>query len=289
MARYLAAEGAKLALLARDPDELARAQTELRSGGAEVITIVGDVREPATADRAVQTTVTEFGALDALINNAGIIMVGPLENMTQNDFDDAFATHVWGPQRFMNAALPHLKKSLGRIVNISSIGGKIAIPHLAAYSASKFALAGLSDAYRNELAKDGVKVTSVFPGLMRSGSHVHATFKGNHSAEFGWFALGSATPLTSISVERAARHILEACRAGAPQILVGWQAKIAVLAHTLFPNIAGANAASIAHVMPAATADSETLPGSEARGAFPPRFVTSLPDAASLRNNETGS
>src|SRR6201982_336127 len=100
----------------------------------------------------------------------------------------------------------------GRIVNISSMGGKVAMPHFAPYSASKFALTGFSDAIRSELARENIHVTTVAPGLMRTGSHVNAQFKGEHDAEFGWFAAASGMPLISMNAERAARKILAACR-----------------------------------------------------------------------------
>src|SRR5262249_59696441 len=98
------------------------------------------------------------------------------------------------------------------IVNIPSIGGRTAVPHMAPYSASKFALAGFSDAIRAELARDKIYVTTVTPGLMRTGSHIHAKFKGNHAAEYRWFDWSRKIPLASISIERAARKISDACR-----------------------------------------------------------------------------
>src|SRR5436309_7591109 len=107
--------------------------------------------------------------------------------MTVEDFEETMRVHFWGPLYATLAALPHLRKQdTGRIVNISSIGGRIAVPHLAPYSASKFALAGLSDGLRTELAREGIYVTTVFPGLMRTGSHVNAQFKGKRRAEFTW-------------------------------------------------------------------------------------------------------
>ncbi len=186
----------------------------------------------------------------------------------------------------MNAALPALRRSRGRIVNISSIGGKIAVPHLAAYSVSKFALAGLSDAYRAELAKDGVKVTSVFPGLLRTGSHIQAMFKGRVEEEYAWFALGSATPLTSACVERAARSILRACAAGTPQLIISVQAKLAVIASALMPNLSAKLAGYVTRLLPSPGVTGSAVRGREARGSFPPAALTTLPDSASRANNE---
>ena len=132
---------------------------------------------------AVETVVDHFGAIDVLINNAGIIEVGPLENMRRGDFEKSMQLHFWAPFNLIRQTIPHMQRAGGgRIVNISSIGGKVAVPHLAPYSASKFALVGLSDAFRAELARDGIRVTTVTPGMMRTGSQVQATFKGNHGA-----------------------------------------------------------------------------------------------------------
>ena len=85
--------------------------------------------------------------------------------MTVEDFEAAMRVHFWGPLYATLAALPHLRRQeTARIVNISSIGGRIAVPHLAPYSASKFALAGLSDGLRAELAREKIYVTTVLPG-----------------------------------------------------------------------------------------------------------------------------
>lgn len=287
LARNFAAEGARLGLVARDEAELDRAAADLRERGAEVLTLVGDLRQPGCANAVISKTLGTFGRLDVLVNNAGIITVGPLENMTLDDFENNLDTHFRAPLRLMMAAVPHLKRSRGRIVNISSIGGKIAVPHLAPYTASKFGLAGLSDAFRAELRKDGVKVTSVFPGLMRTGSHIQAVFKGRRSEEFGWFALGSGTPMTSISAARAARQIVRACRAGKPQLIITFQARLAAVVSALLPNLT-AKAFSLAdRILPGPAPDSGiALPGKQCRGSFPPRILTVLSDRASKRYNE---
>ena len=179
LAREFARKGARLAICARDGEELARARDELQSSGAEVFDAICDVREQAQVERMIEDVNTRYGQIDVLINNAGVIQVGPLEVQTQEDFENAMAIHFWAPFYTMQAVLPQMKRrGAGRIVNIASIGGKIAVPHLAPYCASKFALVGLSNAMRGELAKDNIFVTTVCPGLMRTGSHINAIFKG---------------------------------------------------------------------------------------------------------------
>lgn len=262
MARRLADEGARVWLIARSTEELARAADEISARGGWVRTIAGDIRRPDHISRIVDTVVASDARIDVLVNNAGVIEVGPFEHSKLEDFQDALATHFWGPLDLIRASLPHMtgerrgsaearrgsaeaRKGQARIVNISSIGGRIAVPHLAAYTASKFALTGLSEALRAELMKYGVLVTTVTPGLMRTGSYVNAKLRGQHSEEFRWFAAMSATPLTAMSTERAAKTIVEACREGRATLTPGVQAKLAILLNALAPNLFASISAAI--------------------------------------------
>ena len=238
IARQICARGGKVALIARDAEELARAKTELDRSATEVLTIQCDLLESAQIQSAVQQTIQRFGKIDILINNAGIIEIGPLAHMQLKDFDRAMRLHFWAPYILQLLIVPLMRaKGGGRIVNISSIGGRIAVPHMAAYSASKFALAGFSDAIRPELAQDNIYVTTATPGLMRTGSQVHAKFKGDHAAEYRWFDWSRKIPFASISVERAARKILSACRRGKPALIMPLSAYLIIAANALFPNL----------------------------------------------------
>ena len=238
IARQICARGGKVALIARDAEELARAKTELDRFATEVLTIQCDLLESAQIQSAVQQTIQRFGKIDILINNAGTIEIGPLAHIQLKDFDRAMRLHFWAPYILQLLIVPLMRaKGGGRIVNISSIGGRFAVPHMAAYSASKFALAGFSDAIRPELAQDNIYVTTVTPGLMRTGSQVHAKFKGDHAAEYGWFDWSRKIPFASISVERAARKILSACRRGKPALIMPLSAYLIIAANALFPNL----------------------------------------------------
>jgi NAD(P)-dependent dehydrogenase (short-subunit alcohol dehydrogenase family) len=251
LARQLCTEGALVALLARDPDELARAREELVQRGGEVLTISCDLLEREQIDAAVQKVADHFGGLDVVINNAGIIEIGPLEHMQREDFERAMNLHFWAPFNLIMKALPHLRcRGEGRIVNIASIGGKMAVPHLAPYCASKSALAGLSDALRAELARDRIHVTTVTPGLMRTGSQGNAKFKGDHRAEYAWFSLSAALPFVSIRAERAAAQIISACRHGLPSLTIPLMARATILGNALFPNTAGSMMKVINTVLP---------------------------------------
>src|SRR6266852_922547 len=220
IARQICARGGKVALIARDAEELARAKTELDRLATDVLTIPCDLLESAQIQSAVQQMLQHFSKIDILITNAGTIEIGPLAHMQLKDFDRAMRLHFWAPFILYLLIVPQMRtKGGGRIVNISSIGGKIAVPHMAAYAASKFALAGFSDAMRPELAQDNIYVTTVTPGLMRTGSQIHAKFKGDRAAEYQWFDWSTKIPFASISAERAARKILNACRHGKPALI----------------------------------------------------------------------
>ena len=240
LARQLAAEGARLTLIARDENELRRAADDIRGRhpSADVLLVRADVGQREDVERAISQTIDHYGTIDVLINNAGIIQVGPLDHMQLSDYDDAMRTHFWGPLFLVFAALPYMRnQGGGRIVNISSVGGRISVPHLVPYSASKFALAGLSDGLRAELARDQIIVTTVCPGLMRIGSPINAAFKGQRRQEYSWFAIASSLPLITISAERAARQVLNACRRGDAELVITLQAKLAVLARTVMPEL----------------------------------------------------
>ncbi len=287
MARELKKKGARLALFARNREELMRAKEEL--DGTSVLAITCDVSERAQVQQAVDITIQHFGRVDMLVNNAGIIQVGPIEHMTYGDYHQAMNVHFWGALHCTEAVLPHMRRRRsGRIVNIASIGGLIAVPHLAPYSASKFALVGYSDAVRNEVAKDGIRVTTVCPGLMRTGSAVNALIKGRHGAEFAWFAALSSLPFVSIDARRAARKIVSAARQGVPHLTITPQARLAAVIERLMPN-AFARAMAVANrMLPGADRvwGNEAWPGRESRPVKLPRLVTMLGDRAALRNNE---
>jgi short-subunit dehydrogenase len=180
------------------------------------------------------------------------------------------------------------RRGFGRIVNISSIGGRIAVPHLAPYSASKFALAGLSDAVRAELDPYGVRVTTVSPGLMRTGSPRNADMKGNHEAEYAWFAISDSLPGLSISAERAAGLILDACRHGDPELTYTIPARLAVPLTYLAPGLMGEAMMLAARLLPgpAGPEGDRHRKGRQSESKWAPSAVTALTDRAAVANNE---
>jgi NAD(P)-dependent dehydrogenase (short-subunit alcohol dehydrogenase family) len=289
IARELAAEGARLMLVARNTDELDRAWHELEDRGATVATVACDIRERQQVNHAISEAVARYGGIDVLINDAGIIQVGPLDHMTLEDFENAMATHFWGPLHAILAARPHLRESAAaRIVNISSIGGKVAVPHLLTYTASKFALTGLSEGLSAELSREGIHVTTVCPGLMRTGSTYNAWFKGNHRREFAWFHLADSMPGLSTDARRAARQVIEACRRAEPELVITMPARLAVVINALFPN-AVARAMRIVNALlpsPDPTADLESRSGWQSVSGLTPSMLTRRTDRATRENNE---
>lgn len=288
MAREFAREGARLALCARDEEELERARTDLESFGVEVMVVPCDIRNRQEVTEMVATINNRFGNIDVLVNNAGVIQVGPIEVMTHEDYELAMQAHFWGPLNTILAVLPSMREQKeGRIVNITSIGGKVSVPHLVPYSASKFALVGLSKGLRAELMKDGIVVTTICPGLMRTGSPRNADFKGQHRFEYAWFSISDALPLLTVSAENAARQIVRACKRGQAELVISVPAKIAVLFDALFPGAMSQVLAAVNQVLPeAGGVGTERVKGRDSTSAWSPSWLTTLNDEAALRNNE---
>ena len=290
IARRLAKEGARLALFARDENELARACAQLRELGGETLAVPCDLLDRGQSLGAIETVFDHFGAVDVLINNAGIIEVGPLENMRRHDFEKSMQLHFWAPFNLIRQVVPHMRRAGGgRIVNISSIGGKVAVPHLAPYSASKFALVGLSDAFRAELARDAIHITTVTPGMMRTGSQVNATFKGDHGSEFTWFSLSTGLPFAAVDADRATEKIIAACRRGQSSLIIGLPARVAIIGNAILPSLTGEIMKLVNRLLPkpVGVEGDELKSGREAQTEQrAPGWLTRFGDAAIARNNE---
>jgi short-subunit dehydrogenase len=220
------------------------------------------------------------GPIDVLVNNAGIISVGPIETMTVQDYEASLATMFWGMVYPTLAVLPGmLERGEGRIANVTSIGARIAVPHLSSYCAAKFAAQGFSEGLRAELRHKGIEVTTILPGLMRTGGHVNALFKGAHQDEYRWFSLSASLPFLSLDAERAARRIVLAVKRGAPEIVVGLPAKIASTTHGLFPGLTTEAAALVdAALLPNREPAERRIPGRELdrRGSWLLKALTRL-------------
>ena len=243
IARQFGLGGAHLCLAARKPDELTRALAFLREQGAianggTALTVTGDVSKPEDAKRIVAETIERYGRIDVLVNVPAVMTVGPFQDMDLSVFHEAMNINFYGALHMIQAALPHLQQTgAGKIVNIASLGGKIGVPHMLPYVASKFALVGLSEGLHSELRHHGVRVTTVNPGILRTGSHVQAQFTGNAEAEFRWFFSGLA-PGLSRSARGAARDIFRAAADGKAEIDITPQAWLAARIVGIAPGIA---------------------------------------------------
>jgi NAD(P)-dependent dehydrogenase (short-subunit alcohol dehydrogenase family) len=253
-----------------------------------VLALVCDVTDPAQVTAAVDNTVARFGRLDVLVNNAGIIQVGPPEAMTSDDYDRAMRVHFWGPFHTSQAALPHLRiGGDSRIVNISSIGGRVSVPHLLPYCASKFALVGLSEGLRGALAADGIKVTTVCPGLMRTGSTGRAWFKGRPQSEHAWFSVAGSAPLLAMDSGRAARRIVAACRRGDAELRLPFWAAAAIAVHALVPGLSARVMAAAESCLPKDVESTGMVEGRDVPSRASRSVLTLLGRRAAWRNNES--
>jgi NAD(P)-dependent dehydrogenase (short-subunit alcohol dehydrogenase family) len=253
IARELAARGCRVAICARDPNELQRAVRSLHDEGLEALALTCDVADTSQVERAIGEVVEHFGSIDLLVNDAGVIGLAPLEALSRADFDQAMAINFWGTVNATLAALRYMRpRRHGRIANVTSIGGKVAVPHLLPYSCARFAAVGFSEGLRAELAGTGLTVTTIVPGLMRTGGEAHAVFKGQAAYERAWFSVAAETPGLATSARRAARRIVRAIERGRAEVVVGVPAKVLRLTKEMLPNPALLALAAADRALPAA-------------------------------------
>jgi short-subunit dehydrogenase len=269
IARELGRRGYRLAVCARNADELAEAARILAEDGHEVRVDVCDVADAAAVQDLVDRLERESGPVEVAVAVAGVIQVGPLSSMTRAHFEEAVGIMLWGPVNLALALLPAMRsRARGRIGVVSSIGGVVAVPHLLPYSTAKFGALGFSSGLRAELAGTGITVTSIVPGLMRTGSHLRAEFVGNQAREFGWFSLGATLPLVSMDAERAAARIVSGVLAGRAYVLLTWMTKAAVRVSGLAPTVTATLVGVGSRLLPSgagASTDTDTVQGYQAR------------------------
>jgi short-subunit dehydrogenase len=235
--------GARLVLAARDEAELERARGFLLERSAissadGVLLVPCNLKEAAECEKLIEQATEHFGRVDVLINNAGVIHVGPVEKQPLEAYREAMESNFFSALQTTQAVLPQmLGRHEGAIVNIASIGGKMPVPHLAPYVASKFAEVGFSETLHAELRSKGIRVTTVCPGLMRTGSYPNAIVTGELHQEYRWFSLGASLPGVAHSSKGAARKILQAVVEGQTEITIGWDAYLAARITGLAPDV----------------------------------------------------
>jgi len=237
IARELLARGYRVAICARDADTLERARRDLTTRG-EVLAIQADVHDDADVARCVSEAEEAFGRIDVLVNAAATISVGPLETTSIADYVESMEVTLLGAVRCAFAVLPGMRaRGVGRIVNVSSIGGRVAVPHLLPYDTAKFALTGFSEGLRAELAGTGIAVTTACLGLTRTGSARHVRFRGRPDVEHAWFAVADSLPLLSGDASRTARRVVDAAERGDAELVTTIPALAATLLHGLMPGL----------------------------------------------------
>lgn len=290
LSRKLASEGANLAICARNMADLEGAKKELERYPVKVEIFTCDISEKAQVEQMVDFVTKSFGNIDVLINNAGTIQVGPSQLLTTEDYQDAHKSIFWGTVNTTLAVLPKMrKKGNGRIINISSIGGKLPIPHLLPYSTAKFAVTAFSEGLRSEVKQDGITITTVIPGLMRTGSHRNALVKGQHEKEYSLFTIMNALPFFSVSAESAAGKILYASRNGKALLTFPLYVKLAIRFYNVFPGFVAKMLRISNDLLPTYIgAGNMVKKGYESQTTVTKSVLAELSNKASLKNNEMG-
>ncbi len=253
MAWNLLDQGADVTIVARDEDELIRGQNILlkQFPDANVFISVCDITDVNELAESLDQAIERMNGIDLLINNAGSILVGPFTSMEKEDFEAQMNLHLYAVVEATGLIFPHFKnRGQGRILNICSLGGKVAVPHMLPYDASKFALAGFSQGVSAELAPHNIVVTTAYPTVMRTGSPIQAVFKGDHGKEFEWFETIDNLPLISMSPDKAAKKVLQAVADGKSEVILSVPAKARLLLGTFFPETMNAFMGMIAGLMP---------------------------------------
>lgn len=214
-----------------------------------------DVSDPAQAGAFVRAVVEAYGTVDILVNNAAQCYIGPAPELDALDMQHALQNVFWGPFYATRAVLPQMRAHrFGRIANVTSLAGKLPIPHQAAYVAAKHATTGWSETLALELEHEGITVSTITPPPLRNGAALHAHYNGQREAEFMWFATALSSPLSAISAERVARVVVEAIVYGKHERAVSPLSWLAARAHGLAPNLLGSGLRWVARRMPAAAA-----------------------------------
>ena len=222
-----AKRGAKVLAAARSQPLLDELAAEVRKAGGAVETVAADVTRPEDRQAMADAAVKHFGGLDVLVNNAGIGATGHFMDSDPDVLRRIFETNFFGLTETTRVFLPLLKQGVTpAIVNVSSVLGKRALPARSLYSASKFAVAGFSEAIRAELAKDGIDVIVVSPGLTQTN------FSQNMLEQKAKLQLDHLRGMTS---EQVAVAVLKAVERGSPDVTLTLKGKLLTLVNRFFP------------------------------------------------------
>ncbi len=226
-ARTLARRGAVVLLAARAEDKIRLLAREIFAAGGQALAVKTDVTNEASVRAMVERAVGQFGSVDILVNNAGLGLSGRVEELRADDLRYIFEVNLLGPLHCVQAALPHMRRG-GRIINVSSVVGKRAIPKVGGYCATKSALDALSDALRVEVVERGITVTSIYPGTTRTAFRDNS--RRTKDEERGWRPRG-------VTPERVAGKISYAAGKGGRDVYVTIPDRVFVSAATLAPGL----------------------------------------------------
>jgi NADP-dependent 3-hydroxy acid dehydrogenase YdfG len=232
-------EGYNVVLAARQPDRLEALAQELRTANHHALAVPTDVKDSDQVKALIQKAIAEYGAIDVLVNNAGIYLSGPVEKFSLDDWHQAIDTNLWGYIHTIHAILPHfLERGSGTIVNLSSIGGKVPVPYLVPYTTSKFAVTGLTQALQAELFPKGINVHGIYPNIIKSNFLERAIFRGQ-SADDQHARRRQVEEILEVPVvekpEDVAHAVWEAVQ-HQRDVTVG-SANLSVASHRLFPGL----------------------------------------------------
>lgn len=286
LARGAARRGARVVVIARDGEAVDRVARELIDEGAvESMAVAADITDRQAVTSAIDQVISHFGRIDVLINNAAVMMVGPLESLTFDDLKNVHDVNFWGGVHCSLAVLPHMKAAGGgRIGNVVSIGGRVAVPHMLPYTVGKFAFSGFTRGLYPELVKDNIYVTGFYPAMIRTGGHTNALIKGDREAEYAWFAAGDVNPITAGSAHATADQFLEAICNGDPEAPVTLSARLGPIVDAIAPAWFAELNALINRGMPQAESADErfgpAIPGGQLGGTVPEFLSKFVPDRA---------
>lgn len=294
IARELAERDHRVVICARDAEELDRAKTSLAAQGHDVQVEVCDVSDESAVTDLVSRVEAGTGPIEVLLHVAGVIQVGPVASMTTEHFREAIDIMLWGPIHCARAvAEPMTERRSGRIGIVASVGGLVSVPHLVPYSTAKFGAVGFARGLRAELRASKVTVTTITPGLMRTGSHVRAKFVGDHAAEYAWFSAGASLPGISMDADAAASRIVDGVLRGRAMVVLTPLAKIGMRVNGLAPATTAVLMDVVGRLLPRApTEPTPTLEGRDAELLMSPRrrrffrWLTRLGGRAAEKNNE---
>jgi len=227
VAEALAKEGANLVLASRSTDRLSALAGALTANGAHVVAVPADITRPEDRERTIRAAIERFGGLDVLINNAGVGSFGHFESSSEAILRQIMEVNFFAPAELIRLAIPHLARGRNpAIVNISSMCGRRGLPAWPEYSASKFALNGLTESLRGEMARFNIDVLLIVPGLTRSdlGSHLLRN-EGRMKIDF----------TKGMSPEAAAKRIIRAIQRNRTESVLGWDARWMLRINRLLP------------------------------------------------------